>query len=140
MNMLVMILPGASVTYQGEELGMTDGQISWEDTVDPWGCNSNPEIYEKYTRDPARTPFQWTNGTNAGFSAGSKTWLPLAADYETINVATESEMEHSHIKIYKSLVALRRSLKTLQNGATKYAAITEDVFALKRWVGVENSL
>ncbi|XP_030573689.1 maltase A1-like [Drosophila novamexicana] len=132
MNMLVMILPGASVTYQGEELGMTDGQISWEDTVDPWGCNSNPEIYEKYTRDPARTPFQWTNGTNAGFSAGSKTWLPLAADYETINVATESEMEHSHIKIYKSLVALRRSLKTLQNGATKYAAITEDVFALKR--------
>ncbi|XP_064552128.1 maltase A3 [Drosophila montana] len=132
MNMLVMILPGASVTYQGEELGMTDGQISWEDTVDPWGCNSNPEIYEKYTRDPARTPFQWTNGTNAGFSTGSKTWLPLAADYEAINVATESETEHSHLKIYKSLVALRRSLKTLQNGATKYAAITEDVFALKR--------
>ncbi|XP_002049664.3 maltase A3 [Drosophila virilis] len=140
MNMLVMILPGASVTYQGEELGMTDGQISWEDTVDPWGCNSNPEIYEKYTRDPARTPFQWTNGTNAGFSTGSKTWLPLAADYETINVATESETEHSHLKIYKSLVALRRSLKTLQNGSTKYAAITEDVFALKRSLSGDASL
>ncbi|EDW46946.1 GM21039 [Drosophila sechellia] len=81
MNMLVMILPGVSVTYQGEEIGMTDGEISWEDTVDPWGCNSNPNIYEQYTRDPERTPFQWTGGTNAGFTNGSTTWLPLAADF-----------------------------------------------------------
>lgn len=132
MNMLVMILPGASVTYQGEELGMTDGQISWEDTVDPWGCNSNADIYEQYTRDPERTPFQWTNGTNAGFTTGPSTWLPLASDYETINVATESEAEHSHLKIYKSLVALRRGSKTLQNGTTKYKALSQDVFVVKR--------
>ncbi|XP_030244296.1 maltase A1-like isoform X1 [Drosophila navojoa] len=132
MNMLIMMLPGASVTYQGEELGMTDGQISWEDTVDPWGCNSNPDIYELYTRDPARTPFQWTSGINAGFSTAAKTWLPLAADYETINVATESAAQRSHLHIYKALTELRNSLKTLQNGATKYQALTEDVFVLKR--------
>lgn len=130
--MLVMILPGASVTYQGEELGMTDGEISWEDTVDPWGCNSNADIYEQYTRDPERTPFQWTNGTNAGFTTGASTWLPLASDYETINVATESEAEQSHLKIYKSLVKLRRGSKTLQNGATKYKTLNQDVFVVKR--------
>jgi len=132
MNMLVMILPGASVTYQGEELGMTDGQISWEDTVDPWGCNSNPDIFEKYTRDPERTPFHWTSGTNAGFTQGPTTWLPLAADYKTVNVETESAASHSHLKIYKSLTTLRRSSKTLQYGNTKYKVLNEDVFVVKR--------
>ncbi|KAH8410876.1 hypothetical protein KR222_005607 [Zaprionus bogoriensis] len=132
MNMLVMVLPGASVTYQGEELGMTDGEISWEDTVDPWGCNSNSSIYEQYTRDPERTPFQWTSGTNAGFTTGPTTWLPLAADYQTINVASESQAERSHLKIYKSMVALRKSSKVLQDGTTKYRALAEDVFVVKR--------
>ncbi|XP_017868312.1 PREDICTED: maltase A1-like [Drosophila arizonae] len=139
MNMLIMMLPGVSVTYQGEELGMTDGQISWEDTVDPWACNSNPDIYEKYTRDPARTPFHWTSGSNAGFSTAAQTWLPLAADYATINVATESAAQRSHLHIYKALIKLRKSLKTLQNGATKYQALTEDAFVLKRWAPLDLS-
>ncbi|KAH8316442.1 hypothetical protein KR067_008054 [Drosophila pandora] len=132
MNMLVMILPGASVTYQGEEIGMTDGDISWEDTVDPWGCNSNPDIYEQYTRDPERTPFQWTSGSNAGFTDGPSTWLPLADGYETVNVETESSADRSHLKIYKSLVALRKSSKTLQNGSTKYGILEEDVLVIRR--------
>lgn len=132
MNMLVMVLPGASVTYQGEEIGMTDGEISWEDTVDPWGCNSNPDIYEQYTRDPERTPFQWTAGSNAGFTDGPSTWLPLADGYETANVETESSADRSHLKIYKSLVALRKSSKTLQNGSTKYGVLEEDILIIRR--------
>ncbi|KAH8321366.1 hypothetical protein KR074_003028 [Drosophila pseudoananassae] len=132
MNMLVMVLPGASVTYQGEEIGMTDGEISWEDTVDPWGCNSNADIYENYTRDPERTPFQWTAGSNAGFTDGPSTWLPLADGYETVNVETESSADRSHLKIYKSLVALRKSSKTLQNGSTKYGVVEEDVLVIRR--------
>ncbi|XP_017016873.1 maltase A1 [Drosophila kikkawai] len=138
MNMLVMILPGVSVTYQGEELGMTDGEISWEDTVDPWGCNSNPSIYEQYTRDPERTPFQWTSGTNAGFTNGSTTWLPLAADYKTVNVESELAAEESHLKIYKELMALRKSSKTLQNGSTKYWVIGDDLFVVLRTYGDED--
>ncbi|TDG41744.1 hypothetical protein AWZ03_011850 [Drosophila navojoa] len=132
MNMLVMILPGASVTYQGEELGMTDGWISWEDTQDPAACNSDRDTYEKFTRDPSRTPFQWTSGTNAGFSTGPKTWLPLADDYKTQNVEVETAATRSHLKIYKSLVSLRKSSKTLQNGATKYAVLNENAFVVKR--------
>lgn len=111
---------------------MTDGEISWEDTVDPWGCNSNPNIYEQYTRDPERTPFQWTGGTNAGFTNGSSTWLPLTADYATINVEKELSDDQSHLKIYKALVALRKSSKTLQNGSTKYQALSEDIFVVQR--------
>lgn len=45
---------------------MTDGEISWEDTVDPAACNSNADIFEEFTRDPGRTPFQWNAEKNAG--------------------------------------------------------------------------
>ncbi|KAH8301669.1 hypothetical protein KR059_008001 [Drosophila kikkawai] len=140
MNMLVMILPGASVTYQGEELGMTDGEISWEDTQDPAACNSNSQIYEQFTRDPSRTPFQWTSGTNAGFSTAAKTWLPLAADYQTVNVETETAAERSHLKIYKSLVELRKSSLTLQNGSTKYSVLSDNVFVVKRYLSGSQSI
>ncbi|XP_030573609.1 maltase A1 [Drosophila novamexicana] len=140
MNMLVMIMPGGSVTYQGEELGMTDGWISWEDTQDPAACNSNQSLYEQFTRDPSRTPFQWTSGTNAGFSTAAKTWLPLAENYKTVNVEVESAATRSHLKIYKSLVALRKSSKTLQNGATKYAVLNENVFVAKRYLSGSPSI
>ncbi|KAH8402285.1 hypothetical protein KR009_010985 [Drosophila setifemur] len=140
MTMLVMIMPGASVTYQGEELGMTDGEISWEDTQDPAACNSNQDIYEQFTRDPSRTPFQWSSGTNAGFSTAAKTWLPLAADYKTVNVETEAAAQRSHLQIYKSLVALRKSSSTLQNGSTKYGIISDNVFVVKRYISGSESL
>ncbi|XP_073812675.1 maltase A3-like [Musca autumnalis] len=134
MNMLVMLLPGVSVTYQGEELGMTDGVISWEETVDPAACNSNPDIFENLTRDPCRTPFQWSAEKNAGFSEGNKTWLPLASGYETVNVEAESSADKSHLKIYKELVALRGTSKTLQQGSYKYKALNDGVFVLKRYL------
>ncbi|XP_055838561.1 maltase A1-like [Episyrphus balteatus] len=132
MNMLVMMLPGASITYQGEELAMIDGEISWADTVDPAACNSNPDIYEKFTRDPTRTPFQWNSNKNAGFSTAEKTWLPLAAGYETTNVEVERKATRSHLNIYKALVNLRKTSKLLQNGNYRFKALSAGVFILER--------
>ncbi|TDG41740.1 hypothetical protein AWZ03_011846 [Drosophila navojoa] len=131
MNMLQMFLPGVSITYQGEELGMTDGYISWADTRDPAACNSNETIYQQFTRDPARTPMQWSSEANAGFSTNSSTWLPINPNYVAVNVAAESAADTSHLKLYKQLVELRKS-KTLQYGSTRYAAINENVLAIKR--------
>lgn len=45
-------------TQKGEEIGMTDVIISWEDSVDPSACSKNESTYYSVTRDPARTPFQ----------------------------------------------------------------------------------
>ncbi|XP_017837514.1 maltase A3 [Drosophila busckii] len=131
MNMLQMFLPGVSVTYQGEELGMTDLEISWADSRDPAACNSNEQIYQQFTRDPSRTPFHWSSEANAGFSSNSSTWLPINPNYVTVNVATEGAASSSHLQLYKQLHQLRQS-KTLQLGNTKYAAVGDNVLGIKR--------
>lgn len=64
--MLDLMLPGVSVTYYGEEIGMEDRWLSWEDTVDPKACNTDEDTYESYSRDPERTPMQWDDSTSAG--------------------------------------------------------------------------
>lgn len=131
--MLVMLLPGISVTYQGEEIGMLDVELTWEQTVDPAGCNSNPDIYELFSRDPARTPFQWDSTKNAGFSTAQDTWLPVGEAYQTFNVNVESVgTSNSHLKIYKQLIEMRKN-KALENGDYKYMA-HNNVFILKRWI------
>uniref|UniRef100_A0A0K8VXQ9 alpha-glucosidase n=1 Tax=Bactrocera latifrons TaxID=174628 RepID=A0A0K8VXQ9_BACLA len=138
MNMLQMFLPGVSITYMGEEIGMTDLDISWEDSRDPAACNSNAYIYEQFTRDPARTPFQWSNTANAGFSTNSTTWLPINPNYVTVNVQTEEAASKSHLTIYNQLVALRKS-KTLQQGDVSYTAIGDNVLAIKRFLKDEKT-
>lgn len=100
LNSLNKLLPGVSVTYQGEEIGMRDGYVSWEDTVDVEACNrGDPDTYHLYSRDPARTPYHWNNSTNAGFSTGERTWLPVADDYKEINLAKQKEDPRSHYKV-----------------------------------------
>lgn len=53
---------------QGEELGMTDVYIPWEQTVDPAACNTNETVFHTYSRDPVRTPFQWDDSVSAGMA------------------------------------------------------------------------
>lgn len=87
---------------------MTDVYISWEDTVDPQACNTNPEMFHSVSRDPARTPFQWDSGHNAGFSTAQKTWLPLSENHTEVNVKLQKAQKRSHLKVFKSLLELRQ--------------------------------
>jgi alpha-glucosidase len=109
-NLITLTLPGVAVTYQGEELGMTNANISYEDTVDPSGCNCGPDRYDEIgcSRDPERTPFQWS-GTdkNAGFSNGDPTWLPVNSNFVDVNVESERDNPDSHLNIYKTLIQAR---------------------------------
>jgi len=66
MNMLTLLLPGTAITYNGEEIGMEDTFISWEQTVDVAGVNAGRRKYMNRSRDPERTPFQWDDTLNAG--------------------------------------------------------------------------
>ncbi|XP_017868729.1 PREDICTED: maltase A3 [Drosophila arizonae] len=132
-NILLLTLPGCSITYQGEELGMLDGYVSWEDTVDPQACNGHEADYMWNSRDPARTPMHWTNGKLAGFTAGSETWLPVAADYAERNVQTERGIPLSHLNVYKRLQQLRQE-PAIQQGAAEIKAVNGYVLAVERYL------
>lgn len=57
------------ISPQGEELGMTDVFLTWEQTKDPQACNAGKDHYLEKSRDPARTPMQW----DATVSSGERT-------------------------------------------------------------------
>ncbi|XP_045516203.1 maltase 2-like [Pieris brassicae] len=135
LNSLNMLLPGVAVTYQGEEIGMKDGYVSWEDTVDVEAINrGDNETYMLYSRDPARTPYHWNNLTNAGFSTAEKTWLPVAEDYPVINLAVQKVAERSHFKVYQALTALRRKERSLSHGDYSIRALSDSTFYLVRYL------
>lgn len=131
MEIIQLSMPGVSVTYQGEEIGMMDFELSWNDTVDPAACQTSKEVYQKYTRDPARTPFQWDNSMNAGFTNHSKPWLPVSPAYQTVNVKAEEEASWSHLKLYKALMELRDS-SDFHNCHYQTAVLGNNSFAILR--------
>ena len=131
LNILLQTLPGNAITYNGEELAMTDVFISWEDSVDPQACNADPDTYYALTRDPARTPYQWDASPNAGFTTGDETWLPIADDYKQNNALMQSRAPHSHLQIFKKLTRLRKE-PSFQDGDLEIHAILDDIVIYSR--------
>jgi alpha-glucosidase len=66
MNIIGQLLPGISVTYNGDEIGMENTIINWDQVIDPQGLNAGECCYLEATRDLQRTPFQWDTSINAG--------------------------------------------------------------------------
>lgn len=131
LNMMVLLLPGTAITYYGEEIGMEDTFITWEETKDPQGCRWGPEHYQEYSRDPARTPMQWDDTDLAGFTGGNATWLPVNPNYTKVNVARQAAAAMSHLKVYQQLAQLRKE-DTFTRGNTTFPVITKDVFSFMR--------
>ncbi|XP_015111695.1 maltase 1 [Diachasma alloeum] len=126
MTMLAMILPGVTVTYYGEELGMIDkSDISFSDTQDPQGCIAGPEKYKDKSRDPNRTPMQWDNSSNAGFNQGFKPWIPVHENYKNLNLAAQKAAKASHYKIYQKLIRLKKTKAALISGKTQALVSTD---------------
>ncbi|MCB9134078.1 MAG: alpha-glucosidase C-terminal domain-containing protein [Anaerolineales bacterium] len=132
-NMLLLTLRGAPTCYYGDEIGMEDVPIPLDRVMDPPAINQ-PEIAHIVGRDPERTPMQWDTTPNAGFSpAGVETWLPLADDHATRNVAVQSTDPASMLTYYRALTTLRQSTPALTVGAYQSVdAGSPDVFAYLR--------
>lgn len=129
--MLLLTLRGTPTMYYGDEIGMRDVPIALDQVQDPFEKNV-PGM--GLGRDPERTPMQWDASPNAGFtSAGAKPWLPLADDYQAINVANQRESTTSLLKLYHRLIQLRREEPSLSVGRLR--VVTTDnpmIFAFVR--------
>ena len=113
-NMLLLTLRGTPTSYYGDELGMEDVAIPPEKIQDPPAVNQ-PEIAHIVGRDPERTPMQWDDSPNAGFSAPDveDLWLPIAANYKEVNVASELNDPRSFLNFYRKLLEARKSTPAL---------------------------
>lgn len=132
--MIAHILPGVAVTYNGEEIGMENGEVTWDQGMDPQACNGDKEDFESNSRDFQRTPYHWDISTSAGFSTNSSTWLPVSSKYLENNLAKQKAGGNkTHYAIYKKLVEYRKT-DTLKYGELESAALAKNVLALARFV------
>lgn len=143
---------GTPYIYMGEEIGMLDPDYdSMADYVDVESLNAyqimleegkSPEdafkIIQAKSRDNSRTPMQWDDSENAGFSTG-KTWLKVGKTYPTINV--EKEKNGPIFTFYQKLIRLRKELPLIAEGDYKAAYKDSDkVYAFERHLGDEQLL
>jgi alpha-glucosidase len=121
MASLYLTLRGTPIMFYGEEIGMTNNDpVRKEDVKDPIGRVGWP--LEK-GRDGERTPMQWDDSLNAGFTSGTP-WLPIPPSYKTVNVASELKDPSSILSVYRSLLALRHQNRALLYG--DYVALNEN--------------
>lgn len=130
---LVLTLRGTPFLYNGEEIGMTDLIITeparLRDTMATWyyerlvhELNIDPQTAAasagEMSRDKNRTPMQWSNQPNAGFSPpGVETWLPVNPNYKTgINVRDQQHNPVSLLNYYKYLLQIRKASPALLGG------------------------
>lgn len=140
------MMRGTPYIYMGEEIGMTDPCYqSIEDYKDIESHNAYKMLIEKglsengafkiiskKSRDNSRTPMQWDDSTNAGFS-NETPWLGVNNNYKNINVAKALENQNSVYYYYKKLIRLRKNGELISDGS--YKPILKDhpsIFAYMR--------
>ena len=127
---LLLSLPGAVCLYQGEELGLADAALAYEDLVDPEGLAFWPE---NPGRDGARTPMPWEAGEpQAGFSTAARTWLPMPAEHAARAVDAQAADPDSVLHLYRRMLALRRGSRDLRHGRVRFLDAPEPVLAFVR--------
>ncbi|MDX1752678.1 MAG: alpha-amylase family glycosyl hydrolase [Salinimicrobium sediminis] len=110
--MLLLTLRGTPTIYYGDELGMEDVDIPEDKIKDPQALNE-PGVGR--SRDPERTPMQWDDSQNAGFSTGAP-WLPLSDDFKEVNVKKQWDQKGSMLKLHRDLLKLRAEEAALNIG------------------------
>ncbi len=111
---LLLSLRGSVCLYQGEELGLSEADVAYEDLQDPYGIEFWPEFKG---RDGCRTPMVWeASNSHAGFSEGAP-WLPVSAEHLHHAAALQEDDASALLHHYRAALALRRAHPALIKGA-----------------------
>ncbi|MGB5636855.1 MAG: alpha-glucosidase [Waterburya sp.] len=115
---ILLTVRGTPILYYGQELGMVDNEdIPPEKIQDKVVVRSETDEAPE-TRDGARTPMQWDDSINAGFSFGKdvEPWLPVHKNYQEVNVAKELKDPDSILNFYRQLIKVRKNNEALLIG------------------------
>ena len=126
---LLMSLRGTVCLYQGEELGLAEADVAFEDLQDPYGIRFWPKFRG---RDGCRTPIPWiSDNQHGGFSEG-KPWLPMAVQHLPSSVIAQESDAGSMLNFYKKLIAFRNAHPVLRKGALDVVEAGDDFISLIR--------
>jgi alpha-glucosidase len=134
LSALVMSLRGSLCIYQGEELGLEEADLAFEDLQDPYGIRFWPEFKG---RDGCRTPMVWEkDAPNGGFSA-ARPWLPVPDDHRKMAVDAQEADAKSLLEHYRRFLAFRRANPVMAKGDIDFLAADNDVVVFVRELGNE---
>ena len=140
-----LTLRGTPFIYEGQEIGMTNGDFQNLDEIMDVESHSIDAMAKKLgivqpfrwqlirqtSRDNARTPMQWTGGENAGFTTG-KPWLQVNKNYQEINVERDMADPDGILAFYKEAITLRKSSDILQWGEYEEIYAKGSVYIYRR--------
>ncbi|MBQ2706574.1 MAG: alpha-glucosidase [Agathobacter sp.] len=140
-----LFLKGTPFIYQGQEIGMSNWYPSdpemYEDVQTRWqyfnvATKKSPEKrLERLwhgSRDSARTPVQWDNTENAGFTTGTP-WFYVNENYTEVNVASQENDENSILNFYRKAIKLRKELSAVRHGNyTEYGKNSSTLYTYAR--------
>lgn len=144
---LLMTLRGVPFVYQGQEIGMTNGDFeNLDEIVDIESHNVYKmakglhipkgmrwKMIKRTSRDNARTPMQWDSTENSGFTTATP-WLKINKNHITVNVEGERVKEGSVFSFWQKMIKLRRECETLVDGAFKPLYEGKYVYAFERYL------
>jgi alpha-glucosidase len=134
---LGLCLRGSYCLYQGEELGLPEAKLAFEELQDPWGKYLYPQWQG---RDGCRTPMPWDNKDHAGFST-VKPWLPIAHTHIPLNVSLQDRNAESVLNMTRAFLHWRKNQPALIEGTIEFID-TEDetILAFARTAPDQNIL
>ena len=126
---LLLALRGAVCLYQGEELGLSEAELEYEDLKDPYGIRLWPEFKG---RDGCRTPMPWElSAVNGGFST-AQPWLPLPSAHLTQAVDVQQVDAASVLNFCRLLLQWRKSLPAVLFGSIRLLESADTLLAFER--------
>lgn len=127
MMALLTVMKGNICVYQGEELGLTEADIDFEDLQDPYG----KELWPVFKgRDGCRTPMPWENNASGGFSL-AKPWLPISKIHKSMSVAIQEKNTDSLLNKTKHLLKFRTD-NNIHVGEIKFLKLCDELLAFTR--------
>jgi len=111
---MLLTMRGSVCLYQGEELGLTEAELSFEDLVDPYGIEFWPEFKG---RDGCRTPMVWqANAPMGGFTTAPRAWLPVPSDHLLKAPDIQEQQNDSLLHHYRAMLSFRKQHPALVKG------------------------
>ena len=134
MTTLMMCWRGSACIYQGEELGLTEADIAFEDLQDPYGIEFWPEFKG---RDGCRTPMVWERDNREGGFSEGKPWLPVAREHLNNSVTEQEGNPEALLHHYRRAIGLRRDNPALASGDHNGIQASGNVIHFIRTLGTD---